>query len=263
MKSHDVETLAVCRWRVAMSNNLAALSRVMARVDAGVVLVACLLLAQAPYFSTECLGHDLSIIGNGPHEGGASPSRHASGEDASHNFAFGYREFDRMPDPRAELRRISENAPAYEGSARAEELMSFILDWLAANVDLPATREAPRIEFIHPASMAQIRYRDSVGSQAMPLDAGQDIVAVYDDSKRTIYLPEGWTGVTPAEQSLLVHDMVHHLQNLGNLKYECPEAREKLAFAAQKQWLELFGLSLLSEFELDSFTLLVRTSCLG
>jgi hypothetical protein len=36
-----------------------------------------------------------------------------------------------------------------------------------------------------------------------------------------------------------------------------------LAFAAQKQWLELFGLSLLSEFELDPFTLLVCTSCLG
>jgi len=141
--------------------------------------------------------------------------------------------------------------------------MRSILSWLAANFNLPAIQEAPRIEFIPPTSMAQIRYHGSVGNQAMPLDLGRDIVAVYDDSKRTIYLPEGWTGVTPAEQSLLVHEMVHHLQNLGNLKYECPEAREKLAFAAQKQWLELFGLGLLSEFELDPFTLLVRTSCLG
>jgi len=258
-----LQPLAFCRWRAAMSNNLAMLSRVMARVDAGVVLVACLLLAQAPNFSTECLGHDISIAENGPHEGGASPSRHASGEDANHNFAFGYLEFDRTPDPRTELRRISENGPAHEGSARAEELMSSILDWLVAHFDLPTIQEAPRIEFIHRASMAEIRYRGSVGSQAMPLDMGRDIVAVYDDAKRTIYLPEGWTGVTPAEQSLLVHEMVHHLQNLGNLKYECLEAREKLAFATQKQWLELFGLGLLSEFELDPFTLLVRTSCLG
>jgi hypothetical protein len=111
--------------------------------------------------------------------------------------------------------------------------------------------------------MAQIRYRGSAGNQAMPLDMGRDIVAVYDDAKRTIYLPEGWSGVTPAEQSLLVHEMVHHLQNLGNLKYECPEAREKLAFVAQEQWLELFDHTLASEFELDPFTLLVRTSCLG
>jgi Domain of unknown function (DUF6647) len=141
--------------------------------------------------------------------------------------------------------------------------MNSILNWLAANFDLPTIREAPRIEFIQPASMAYVRYRGSVGNQAIPLDMGRDIVAVYDDAKRTIYLPEGWTGVTPADQSLLVHEMVHHLQNLGNLKYECPEAREKLAFAAQGQWLELFDRTLASEFELDPFTLLVRTSCLG
>jgi hypothetical protein len=57
--------------------------------------------------------------------------------------------------------------------------------------------------------------------------------------------------------------MVHHMQNLGNLKYACPEVREKLAFAAQEQWLELFDRTLASEFDLDPFTLLVRTSCLG
>ena len=141
--------------------------------------------------------------------------------------------------------------------------MSSILNWLAANFDLPTIREVPRIEFIQPASMAYVRYRGSVGNQAIPLDMGRDIVAVYDDAKRTIYLPQGWTGVTRADQSLLVHEMVHHLQNLGNLKYACPEAREKLAFAAQEQWLELFDRTLASEFDLDPFTLLVRTSCLG
>jgi hypothetical protein len=252
-----------------MSNNLALLPPVITRVYAGVVLAAFLLLTQAINFPTECLGHDISIAENGrhtagPHEGGASPiHRHAFGEDANQNFAFGYLEFERTADPRGELRRTSENAPAREGSARAEELMNSIQDWLAAKFDLPVIREAPHIEFIQPTSMAQIRYRGSAGNQAMPLDMGRDIVAVYDDAKRTIYLPEGWTGVTPAEQSLLVHEMVHHLQNLGNLKYECPEAREKLAFVAQEQWLELFDHTLASEFELDPFTLLVRTSCLG
>jgi hypothetical protein len=252
-----------------MSDNLALLPPVITRVYAGVVLAAFLLLTQAINFPTECLGHDISIAENGrhtagPHEGGASPiHRHAFGEDANQDFAFGYLKFERTADPRGELRRTSENAAAHEGSARAEELMNSIQDWLAAKFDLPVIREAPHIEFIQRTSMAQIRYRGSAGNQAMPLDRGRDIVAVYDDANRTIYLPEGWTGVTPAEQSLLVHEMVHHLQNLGNLKYECPEAREKLAFAAQEQWLELFDHTLASEFELDPFTLLVRTSCLG
>ena len=226
-----------------MGNDLAVRPRMIARVNAGVALAVFLLLAQAMNFPTLCLGHDISMAG-------------------SHNFAFGYLEFERTPEPKGELRLISENAPAHEGFAR-EGLMNSIVNWLVASFDLPVIWEAPRIEFIQPASTAQLRYRGSASNQGMPLDMGRDIVAVYDDLKRTIYLPEGWTGVTPAEQSLLVHEMVHHLQNLGKLKYECPEAREKLAFAAQEQWLELFDRTLAGEFELDPFTLLVRTSCFG
>jgi hypothetical protein len=251
-----------------MSDNLALRPRSITRVYAGMVLMAFMLPAQGINLPTKCSAHDISIVGNGraigPHEGTASPiRRHAFGEDANHSVAFDYLEFERTPDPSGELMRTSEHAPAHEGSARAEELMNSILDWLGAKFDLPVPREAPHIEFIQPASMAQIRYRGSGANQAMPLDMGRDIVAVYDDANRTIYLPEGWGGVTPAEQSLLVHEMVHHLQNVGNLKYECPQAREKLAFAAQEQWLELFDHTLASEFELDPFTLLVRTSCLG
>jgi Domain of unknown function (DUF6647) len=250
-----------------MGNDLAVRPRMIARVNAGVVLAAFLLLAGVMNFPTQCLGHDIALNGQptgGSRDGGTSPvHQHPVGEDASHIFAFGHLEFDQTPDPRGEPRRISENAPIHERPARAEELMNSVLNWLVAKFDLPAIQEAPRIEFVQVAAMAQVRYRGSAGNQAMPLDMGRDVVAVYDDTKRTIYLPEGWTGVTPAEQSVLVHEMVHHLQNLGNLKYECPEAREKLAFAAQEQWLELFDRTLASEFDLDPFTLLVRTSCFG
>ena len=38
---------------------------------------------------------------------------------------------------------------------------------------------------------------------------GPAVHAIYDDGSRTIYLPEDWTGATPAEVSLLVHEMVH------------------------------------------------------
>jgi hypothetical protein len=55
--------------------------------------------------------------------------------------------------------------------------------------------------------------------------------------------------------------MVHHMQSQGKLKYECPQAREKLAYAAQALWLDRFGLSLESDFGVDPFTLLIRTAC--
>ena len=64
-----------------------------------------------------------------------------------------------------------------------------------------------------------------------------------------------------AEVSVLVHEVVHHLQTSAKLTYECPAARERLAYAAQEKWLGLFGRSLESDFEIDAFTLKVSTMC--
>ena len=79
--------------------------------------------------------------------------------------------------------------------------------------------------------------------------------------KKTIFLPEGWSGETPAEVSILVHEFVHHLQNEAGYSYECPAASEKLAYEAQQQWLNQFGLDLEHEFELDEFTIHVSSLC--
>jgi hypothetical protein len=56
--------------------------------------------------------------------------------------------------------------------------------------------------------------------------------------------------------------MVHHLQNLGQLKYDCPAAREKLAYQAQDEWLKLYESNLEKEFEIDKVTVLVISGCM-
>jgi hypothetical protein len=42
---------------------------------------------------------------------------------------------------------------------------------------------------------------------------------------------------------------------------ECPQEREKLAYLAQERWLGLFGHNLESDFDLNPFSLLVKTKC--
>lgn len=69
-----------------MSDNLAVLSRVIARLNAGVVLAAFLLLAHGINSSTECWGNDISVAGNGRPTGEVGTSqvdRHVFGEDGS------------------------------------------------------------------------------------------------------------------------------------------------------------------------------------
>ena len=67
--------------------------------------------------------------------------------------------------------------------------------------------------------------------------------------------------MTPAEVSVLVHEMVHHLQTLARLKFACPQEREQIAFRAQQRWLGAFDTDLEREFELDPFSLLVNSNC--
>ncbi|NWG24621.1 MAG: hypothetical protein HXY30_09475 [Pseudorhodoplanes sp.] len=153
-----------------------------------------------------------------------------------------------------------------------QTLLTVLVAWLSANFALPADSVPPTIQMVSQAQMADIRYARlgmarSPGPAAepermAPLGNHHAVFAIYDNASRTIYLPQNWSGKTPREVSLLVHELVHHLQNAAGLKYYCPGEREKLAYQAQARWLEMFGKNIADEFELDPMTLLLRTNCL-
>ena len=157
--------------------------------------------------------------------------------------------------------------PKLAGSS-GQALLTAMETWVSSQFDLPAIHEHPRTEFAPPAKIASLRFTDLLsdpGAQVEPNNrassAQHDTIAVYYDATRTIYLPEGWSGSTPAELSVLVHEMVHHFQNMLGLKHECPQEREKLAYIAQDRWLSQFGHNLADDFALDPFSLFVKTTC--
>ena len=145
-------------------------------------------------------------------------------------------------------------------------LLAAIETWLSVEFDLPIVREHPRLKLVSPVEIAGLRLKGLFPNPGTEIAANEssaqgDTVAVYHDATQTIYLPKGWSGSTPAELSVLVHEMVHHFQNLLGLKHECPQEREKLAYIAQDRWLGLFGHSLADDFALDPFSLFVKTTC--
>src|SRR4029450_7417561 len=153
-----------------------------------------------------------------------------------------------------------------------QTLLTEIVTWLSANFDLPAIQDHPSVQFVSPAKLASMRYEDKGCLSDRPCETGvyepieaahqREVVALYEATTRTIFLSDLWTGTTPAGESVLVHEMVHHLQNLGEFKFECPRAREKLAYTAQDRWLKQFGKDLETEFEVDMFTILVSSACI-
>ncbi len=73
-------------------------------------------------------------------------------------------------------------------------LMSAIVAWLSINFDLPASYDNPEIVF---APASQISELDNAGAGKKSQRA---VVAVYNDVKRVIYLPESWDGKSPADR---------------------------------------------------------------
>jgi hypothetical protein len=154
------------------------------------------------------------------------------------------------------------------GRASEQALLDVIEKWLSSQFDFPNIDEHPRIEFVPSAKIVSLRFSgllSNPGAEITSDDRGSsvqyDTLALYQDATQTIYLPEGWTGSAAAEVSVLVHEVVHHFQNVLGLKYECPQEREKLAYIAQDRWLAHFGHSLESAFHIDAFSLLVKTRC--
>jgi hypothetical protein len=151
-----------------------------------------------------------------------------------------------------------------------DALLTAVVLWLSINFALPVTERHPKIEFVAPLEIAFVRYgvampqaRQELAARLTPdaMARLREVMAVYDDQRGAILLQEGWTGRSPAELSILVHEMVHHLQGVAGMIHACPAERERIAYAAQEKWLGLFGQSLESAFEIDAFTLKVSTEC--
>jgi predicted transglutaminase-like cysteine proteinase len=151
---------------------------------------------------------------------------------------------------------------APEGSLNG--LLTAIATWLSFNLGLPAIYENPQVRFLpqeeiaamHLANLAPERWNYTAA------DGSRDkVVSAYSTLSRTILLQDTWIGKNPAELSILVHEMVHHLQTVGGRKYECAATREKAAYEAQALALAQFGRTLKEEFGIDEMTLLARTTC--
>jgi len=133
-------------------------------------------------------------------------------------------------------------------------LLTLIVTWLSINFGLPVNYNHPEIRYLPAAEIYQVRYGAGHPGQ-------WPITAIYDTKNDTIFLPQNWSAVSPADVSVLVHEMVHHLQQKTHLGYACGEAREAIAYAAQEKWLVQNGLDLQHEFGFDAFTIKILTTC--
>ena len=135
-----------------------------------------------------------------------------------------------------------------------EALMSVIMLWLSLTFDLPVASEYPHVRFVEPPQITALHSGVLAARE-------HTIIGIYDSRSRTIFLRDDWDSRNVADVSVLVHELVHYLEDRVSLRHECAGGREALAYDAQQRWLKTFGKDLQSTFGLDAFTLKLRTAC--
>ncbi len=141
-----------------------------------------------------------------------------------------------------------------------DELLLFIMSWLVFNFQVEPAPTIPEVSFLLENAMPVMRATLATSGTSVEL-GGPAVHAFYHVETRTIFLTEGWRADSPSDTSILVHEVVHHLQTVNGKTFECNAAREGRAYEAQELWLAQFGTSLEAEFGIDDMTRLVISAC--
>jgi hypothetical protein len=86
--------------------------------------------------------------------------------------------------------------------------------------------------------------------------------ALYSNKSHMIYLPDKWNPNDLHDRSALLHELVHHLQALNNVKAKCLAAYEPQAFDLQFEWLREQGIQDPYNFlGINRLTILIISQC--
>ncbi len=86
--------------------------------------------------------------------------------------------------------------------------------------------------------------------------------AVYNRQEKIIYLSENIDITTPIGESVVLHELVHHYQNISGLvnSFQCSQQSEKLAYNTQRLYLLDKNVAKLMP-ELNEFNITMLSRC--
>lgn len=121
--------------------------------------------------------------------------------------------------------------------------------------DLPVPYDnLPAIHFAPPDAINRLVYGDREHD-------GTTVLAAYHSSSQTIFLSDDWTGDEVVDRSILLHELIHHMQAAAGLEYSCSGLRERVAYEAQRKFLESQDVDIFEALGIDRLFYAVVTNC--
>jgi hypothetical protein len=112
-----------------------------------------------------------------------------------------------------------------------KEIIMALMIWIGANTNYNVDVLEPKILFVTQDQLEQAYY----GGEKYE---GVTLHGFYDTKLNLIILPDTWDRTDSWNQSVLLHEMIHYLQDVNQIKYPCIEEMEKDTWPLQKQYLK-------------------------
>ena len=112
-----------------------------------------------------------------------------------------------------------------------KEILTALMIWLGANTPFNTNHDIPRVIFLPQAQMEEMFYKGN--------DKGVNTLhGLYDAESDTIILPDTWDRRKPWDLGVLLHEMVHYLQDQNKIHFNCTAEMERDAWPIQQQYLK-------------------------
>ena len=112
-----------------------------------------------------------------------------------------------------------------------KEILTALMIWLGANTPFNTNHDIPRVIFLPQAQMEEMFYKGN--------DKGVNTLdGLYDAESDTIILPDTWDRRKPWDLGVLLHEMVHYLQDQNEIHFNCTAEMERDAWPIQQQYLK-------------------------
>jgi hypothetical protein len=138
-----------------------------------------------------------------------------------------------------------------------QALLIAAMVWISGATGLPVPSAVPGVVYVTPREMATLAHPEGDYDSTM----ARSYLALYHARSGTILLRHGWDADDLRDRSVLVHELVHHMQATAGRTYPCRGARERVAYDAQARWLEERGGDLFEVLGLNALFYHALTRC--
>jgi hypothetical protein len=130
-----------------------------------------------------------------------------------------------------------------------------LITWIIAKTEW-VVQEPPTICFATNTQLVEMAYGGKGKSNDLT------IKALYAPKSHVVYLSEKWNPDDLRDRSYLLHELIHHLQALNNVKAPCLAANERPTFELQLEWLREQGIQDPYKFlDIDELTISLISVC--